>query len=162
MGGRGDIHGENHAAGPCVSICGFAGSEITRAERNVDAHPTTLDGGGLPLVISSRNAGYLVSGLDGFTVQNSGHYSNGTIPIQNPNQFAALGGGMRCRVSSPVVSTTCSNGTRWALHLPHCSPGVVQSLCTRALRSSETIFSPRTRCWPWMAWAGELLCTFPT
>ena len=83
---------------------GFAGSEITRAERNVDAHPTTLDGGGLPLVISSRNAGYLVSGLDGFTVQNSGHYSNGTIPIQNPNQFAALGGGMRCRVSSPVVS----------------------------------------------------------
>jgi hypothetical protein len=68
---------------------GFAGGEANRAARNPAAHPTILDGGSLGNVIKCENSGYLVSGVDGFTLQNG---------------RAAQGAAIRCWVGSPVIA----------------------------------------------------------
>ena len=59
---------------------GFFGMETMRESRDVSANATIIDGGGIPTVVSSRNAGYLVSALDGFTIQNGGVYRGNVIP----------------------------------------------------------------------------------
>jgi hypothetical protein len=80
---------------------GFAGTETTRANRGISAHPTILDGGGRPIVVQSASAGYLVSALDGFTVQNGGVYTGGQLGGGGPD---ALGGGIECEVSAPIIA----------------------------------------------------------
>jgi hypothetical protein len=82
---------------------GFAGNETARAERNVTDHPTVIDGDSVPNVVYSAYSGYMVSALDGFTVQNGGTYTAGDMDIitQNPNfGYGGRGGGVVSRVSS--------------------------------------------------------------
>lgn len=84
---------------------GFAGDETNRGVRNPVAHPTILDGGGVPTVVYYRNAGYRVSALDGFTVQHGGIYTGGD-PF-NPDLTARTGGrggAIYCRVSAPDIT----------------------------------------------------------
>src|SRR2546427_5102358 len=80
---------------------GFAGAETNRASRSVPAHTTILDGGLQPTVVQSVSAGYLVSALDGFTIQNGGLYTAGQLAGLWPN---ALGGGIQCEISAPIIA----------------------------------------------------------
>lgn len=84
---------------------GFAGNETNRAARDPSAHPAMLDGGGIPTVVYFRNAGYRVSALDGFTVQNGGVYTGGN-PLNNDltNRFGGRGGAIYCRVCAPDIT----------------------------------------------------------
>lgn len=82
---------------------GFAGTETARSDRNVTAHPAVIDGDAVPNVVYSAYSGYLVSALDGFTVQNGGPYTGGDISIvlNTPNFGAGgRGGGVVSRDSS--------------------------------------------------------------
>lgn len=82
---------------------GFAGSETTRAARDVAAHPAVIDGDAVPNVVYSAYAGYLVSALDGFTIQNGGAYTGGDymIFLNNPTLgYGGRGGGVVNRVCS--------------------------------------------------------------
>ena len=80
---------------------GFAGTETNRANRGFSAHPTIVDGGGKPTVVESLSAGYLVSTLDGFTVQNGGVYTDGQSFTGSPE---VPGGGVLCQVSAPILA----------------------------------------------------------
>lgn len=80
---------------------GFTGTETTRAARNFVSHPTVLDGGGQPTIVLSQGAGYLLSALDGFTVQDSGTFTGGQTPGTTHN---GLGGAINCTVSSPIIA----------------------------------------------------------
>jgi parallel beta-helix repeat protein len=81
---------------------GFAGNETNRSQRSVSAHETIIDGGGIPTVVLSINAGYLVSALDGFTVKNGGVFTNGAYP--GPfDGYEGRGAGIRSAVSSPYI-----------------------------------------------------------
>jgi hypothetical protein len=80
---------------------GFAGTETNRAARNIAAYPALVDGGGQPGVVQSISAGYLVSTLDGFTVQNGGIYTDGQSFAGSPE---VAGGGILCQVSSPILA----------------------------------------------------------
>jgi hypothetical protein len=85
---------------------GFEGNETEREARNPSAHPTVLDGGGVPRVLYVRNAGYRLSALDGFILQNGGVFTGGN-PFHSELPFrtnSALGGAIYCRVSSPVIT----------------------------------------------------------
>jgi hypothetical protein len=82
---------------------GFAGDETARAARDVAANPTVIDGAGVPTVVLVKNAGYLVSTLDGFTVQNGGVYRGTQIP-EYSDGVGGRGGGIRLQVASPYVS----------------------------------------------------------
>jgi parallel beta-helix repeat protein len=81
---------------------GFTGTETSRAQRNFSAYPTILDGGGVHTVVLSQSAGYLVSALDGFIVQKGGVFTGGQIP--GASAVAALGGGINCTVSAPIIA----------------------------------------------------------
>ena len=74
---------------------GFAGTETERASRNVAENDTILDGGQSATVVTSANAGYLVSALDGFAVQNGSSLITGGW---------GLGGGINCRVTGPIIA----------------------------------------------------------
>lgn len=86
---------------------GFDGTETARGARNVEGNPTILDGGGVPTIVLSRNAGYLVSALDGFTVQNGGVYLGGDQVPGASDGVEGRGGGIR----SVVTSLTIANST---------------------------------------------------
>jgi hypothetical protein len=77
---------------------GFSGSETNRSERNISAYPAVIDGGGIPTVVLSLNAGYLVSALDGFTVQNGGVFLGNTVPDYDDG-FEGRGAGVKSRPS---------------------------------------------------------------
>ena len=79
---------------------GFAGTETTFSGRNISAHPTILDGATKPSVVQSLSAGYLVSALDGFIVQNGGIYTGGSSFLGSPE---VQGGGINCQVSAPII-----------------------------------------------------------
>jgi PKD repeat protein len=81
---------------------GFAGNESTRDARDYRAHPTVLDGAGHPQVVIFESSGYLVSALDGFTVQNGGVYTGGQAVFTGGG--AGPGGGISCSVSGPVIA----------------------------------------------------------
>ncbi|OGP73782.1 MAG: hypothetical protein A2V86_01400 [Deltaproteobacteria bacterium RBG_16_49_23] len=81
---------------------GFAGTETSRLNRNIAANPTILDGVGIPTVVMIERAGYLVSTVDGFTIQNGGRYTGGQIPGGNDG-YGGLGGGVYCQVSTPYI-----------------------------------------------------------
>ena len=81
---------------------GFAGTETTRDERNISANVTIIDGGGIHGVVAVRNAGYLLSALDGFTVQNGGSYTYGDWTKQNG--IGGLGGGVYISAAGPYIS----------------------------------------------------------
>jgi len=81
---------------------GFAGDETNRDARDVSGNPTILDGGGIHGVVAIRNAGYLVSALDGFTIQNGGTYTNGDwTKMYGPG---GLGGGIYISVAGPYIT----------------------------------------------------------
>lgn len=82
---------------------GFAGTETARSQRNIAGNPTTIDGDGIPNVVYSAYAGYLVSALDGFTVQNGGTYTNGNTGIPGDAGSEGRGGGVVSRVSSLIL-----------------------------------------------------------
>ncbi len=82
---------------------GFAGTETDRGSRNISVNTTTLDGGSIPTVVKSVNAGYLISSLDGFTIQNGGIYTGGA-PGSGFTGLEGLGGGIYCRVTSPYIA----------------------------------------------------------
>ncbi len=92
---------------------GFAGNEKSLAQRNTDANPTILDGGGIPTIVLSSNAGYLVSALNGFTVQNGGVYQGDEVPGAHDG-VEGRGGGIRAAVSSLYIANNviqrCSFG----------------------------------------------------
>ncbi|NVN91576.1 MAG: hypothetical protein HXX11_13375 [Desulfuromonadales bacterium] len=82
---------------------GFAGSETSRDDRAIATHPAIIDGDASPNVVYSANSGYLVSGLNGFTVQNGGPYTGGDLNIilSTPNfGVGGRGGGVVSRDSS--------------------------------------------------------------
>ena len=80
---------------------GFAGNETSRGARNLSANSTIVDGAGQPGVVQSISAGYLVSTLDGFTVQNGGIYTGGQSFTGSPE---VQGGGINCLVSAPIIA----------------------------------------------------------
>jgi parallel beta-helix repeat protein len=81
---------------------GFAGTETSRDQRDIGAHPTILDGDGVPNVITVAKAGFLMAAIDGFTIRNGGTFTNGTYPFTKP-RYAGRGGGIDCRLSSPLI-----------------------------------------------------------
>ncbi len=81
---------------------GFAGDETSRSSRSIAAHPTILDGGGIPTVINCLKAGYQVSTVDGFTIQNGGAYTGGQVPTGSQG-YKGRGGGIYCQVSSSLI-----------------------------------------------------------
>jgi len=87
---------------------GFNGTETNRDSRNVLTNPTFIDGGGNKTIVSSVNTGYLVSALDGFTIQNGGVYTAGGGI--NPYGVGGYGGGIYINVSSPRIA---NNVIRW-------------------------------------------------
>jgi hypothetical protein len=92
---------------------GFLGSESTRDARDVVNNITILDGGGVRGVVNSRNAGYLVSAVDGFTIQNGGVYTAGNY--QQMYGPGGLGGGININVASPYIAnnTIRRNSLAW-------------------------------------------------
>ncbi len=85
---------------------GFAGRESSRDERSAADHPTIIDGGGAPTLAYVRNAGFRLSTLDGFVLQNGGNFTRGN-PLFAELAFRTnhvLGGAIYCRVSSPVIA----------------------------------------------------------
>jgi parallel beta-helix repeat protein len=88
---------------------GFSGTETTRTQRSVSTNATVIDGGGIPTIVAIFNAGYLVSALDGFTVQNGGFYTNGSVP-GGPIGFEGRGAGIRSAVASSYIY---NNTIRW-------------------------------------------------
>jgi hypothetical protein len=81
---------------------GFAGNETIRDSRNVAQNPTVLDGGGISGVVVVKNAGYMVSAMDGFTIQNGGTYTNGDYFKRLG--LGGVGGGIYIRVSGPSIA----------------------------------------------------------
>src|SRR4051794_12286765 len=81
---------------------GFSGNETERSARDFRAPRTVLDGGGRPQVVLFESAGYLVSALDGFTVQNGGVYTGGQIAFTGGG--VGPGGGISCHVSGPIIA----------------------------------------------------------
>ena len=81
---------------------GFEGTETGRDQRDFTAHPTILDGGGVPNVVTFGRAGYLTSAIDGFTVRNGGSFTDGAYPFTQP-RYAGRGGGINCRQGSPLI-----------------------------------------------------------
>ena len=85
---------------------GFVGNETMRTARPPAAHPTILDGSGVPRVIYVRNAGYRLSTVDGFILQNGGNFTGGN-PLFSELAFRTndtFGGAIYCRVSSPTIA----------------------------------------------------------
>ncbi len=95
---------------------GFAGTEISRGQRNWNANATILDGGGSGSVVTAQTGCNLtVSGIDGFTIRNGKAASGGGIycPSSSPticnntitgNGASANGGGIFCGYSSALIS----------------------------------------------------------
>lgn len=79
---------------------GFRGDETDRFAREVNRQRVVIDGGGVIQVVVCRNAGYLVSTLDGFTIQNGGNYTGGSM---NKYGTGGLGGGIFIGVASPRI-----------------------------------------------------------
>jgi hypothetical protein len=81
---------------------GFAATESSRDQRQVSSNTTVIDGSGVPTVVLSVNAGFLVSALDGFTVQNGGTYTGGAIP-GGSDGYEGRGAGVRSAVTSLYI-----------------------------------------------------------
>lgn len=81
---------------------GFAGDEAERDLRDPGAHPTVLDGNGVPNVVISGQGGFRVSTLDGFTVTGGGDYTGGLT--LNKYGVGGKGGGILVAVSGPIIA----------------------------------------------------------
>jgi hypothetical protein len=101
---------------------GFAGHESDRAERDPVAHPTVLDGGGVPGVVTVRNAGFQVCEVDGFTITNGGRFSGGDVLAKYGT--GGLGGGMRVLVSSPRLANNLITRNSVAIDTNTPPPGI--------------------------------------
>ena len=87
---------------------GFNGTEVNRDSRNFSTNRSIIDGGGIKTIVASTNTGYLVSALDGFTIQNGGVYTAGGVT--DPYGVGGFGGGIYINVSSPLIA---NNLIRW-------------------------------------------------
>ncbi len=74
---------------------GFVGNENHRSQRDIIANPAIIDGSDSGPVVTIRHGGYLVSSLDGFTVQNG---------VRMEAVAGDYGGGILCRLSGPVIA----------------------------------------------------------
>jgi hypothetical protein len=81
---------------------GFAGDETSRSSRDIVAHPAILDGGSVPTVVNCLKAGYQVSTVDGFIIQNGGVYTGGQVP-NGTQGYKGRGAGIYCQVASPLI-----------------------------------------------------------
>lgn len=99
---------------------GFSGTENSRSERNFVANKTVLDGARGGSVVTST-AGYLVSTIDGFVIQNGSASDGGGIfcsyaapMIANntivSNSATDRGGGVFCNYASPVITNSTLTG----------------------------------------------------
>ena len=101
---------------------GFAGSEAARADRDVKANPAVIDGGGTLHVVTSWNAGFRVSALDGFTVRNGGNYTGGTGLSQYG--LGGEGGGISIAVAGPFIANNLITRNALAVDTNTPPPGV--------------------------------------
>jgi hypothetical protein len=120
---------------------GFAGGETALGQRDIVAHPTILDGGGTPTVVTSENAGYKVSTIDGFTIQNGGHWCGGNIWDIVPT--TARGAGISSLVTGPVIANNTirwnSIGTPFTTMLPFPEGGGIGGYLSTAVVEHNTI-----------------------
>jgi hypothetical protein len=98
------IYGEHVSIPAFVYLYGgFSGNETIRTQRNFHLNKAVLDGGGVPIVVALEKSGYLVSTLDGFTIENGGTFTNGGLPGPNDGH-GGRGGGIYNRVSSAKIA----------------------------------------------------------
>ena len=99
---------------------GFAGTEATRSERNIETNVTALNGEMGTKGYTGDNALYVVTGadgamIDGFTItlgQSSGMHNDMASPIVSNCTFSANGGsGMYNECSAPFVTDSTFTGT---------------------------------------------------
>ena len=101
---------------------GFAGTEITRWQRNAPSNTTVLDGGGAGSVVTCESGATSATVIDGFTIRNGSgtflyhqYYGAGILcestsspTISNNvitgNTVEGYGGGIYCSSSSPVIT----------------------------------------------------------
>ncbi|MDH7482541.1 MAG: right-handed parallel beta-helix repeat-containing protein, partial [Armatimonadota bacterium] len=94
---------------------GFAGTEVSREQRNWVANVTILDGNQGGSVVKASNIGATTARIDGFTIRNGkATYDSGggilcsySSPIISNNTIiannASYGGGICCSSSSPII-----------------------------------------------------------
>jgi hypothetical protein len=120
---------------------GFAGTETALSQRDVAANPTVLDGSETPTVVASENAGYLLSAIDGFTIQNGGHYCAGDL--WNIVSTTGMGGGVSSLVTGPRIENNLirfnSLGTPFTTPLPIPRGGGIGGYLSTAVIRNNTI-----------------------
>jgi hypothetical protein len=120
---------------------GFAGTETERDQRDIAANPTILDGGGTPTVVASENAGYRVSAVDGFTIQNGGHWCGGDL--WDIVSTTARGAGISSLVTGPIIANNTirwnSIGTPFTTPLPFPEGGGIGGYLSTAVIQGNTI-----------------------
>ncbi|HEX5042051.1 MAG TPA: right-handed parallel beta-helix repeat-containing protein [Candidatus Polarisedimenticolaceae bacterium] len=119
---------------------GFTGTETARSQRNPATNVTTLDGAGTPTVVTSENAGYLASAIDGFTIQNGGHFCSGDL--WNVVPTTARGAGVYSLVSGPLLQNNVIRRNSTGTPFDPMSPapaggGIAGYLSTIVIRSNE-------------------------
>ena len=114
---RSGIYLERISLRPYVHIFGgFAGTEMNRQQRDLDAYVSVLDGQAGGSVVSADTAGHLVSTIDGFVIRNGkadrggGVYCKSASPrIMNSSitgNTASQGGGVFCNLFPMIVNST--------------------------------------------------------
>jgi len=120
---------------------GFAGGETERAQRDVAGHPTILDGSGTPTVVTSENAGYRASAIDGFTIQHGGHWCGGNL--WDIVSTTARGAGVSSLVGGPLIANNTirynSLGTPFTTPLPIPAGGGIGGYLSTAVIQNNTI-----------------------
>jgi hypothetical protein len=99
-----------------------------------------LDGGGTPTVVTSENAGYLASTVDGFTIQNGGHWCDGNI--WDVQATTARGAGIYSLVSGPLIQHNVIRRNSTGTPFDPMSPlpeggGIAGYLSTAVIRDNE-------------------------
>ncbi|HEX6852446.1 MAG TPA: right-handed parallel beta-helix repeat-containing protein [Candidatus Polarisedimenticolaceae bacterium] len=119
---------------------GFAGNETAFVQRDPATNVTILDGGGTPTVVTSENAGYLASTIDGFTIQNGGHWSGGNL--WDVVATTARGAGVYSLVSGPLLENNVIRRNSTGSPFDPMSPtpaggGIAGFLSTVVVRNNE-------------------------
>lgn len=114
---------------PYVSVYGgFNGTETERSQRDAAKNVTILDGQKKGSVVTSRGAGYFVSSIDGFTIQNG---IGTTMMSYDENGIREKdGAGILCdRGSAVTISNNVITGNSTDYYgggiLTYCSPSII-------------------------------------